>query len=81
MESLLGTEPAEKPTFELTRDASFNLSSIEFFSGPGSGKQRRKIHLWLNKKIRQQKDWFEVFLYLSPSYLSRNYLARVGMTV
>ena len=38
VESLLGTEPAEKPTFELPRDASFNLSSIEFFSGPGSGK-------------------------------------------
>ena len=44
----------------------------------GSGKCRSEIHVWLHKNIRHQSDWSKVSLYLSPSFLSQNQLAKEG---
>ena len=43
-----------------------------------SGKRRSKIHAWLHKNIRHQSDWSKVSLYPSPSFLSKNQLAKEG---
>ena len=37
-----------------------------------------EIHAWLNKNIRHQADWSKVSLYPSPSFLSKNHLAKEG---
>ena len=42
----------------------------------GSGKRRSEIHAWLHKNIRHQSDWSKVSLYPSPSFLSKNQLAK-----
>ena len=44
----------------------------------GSGKGRSEIHAWLHKNIRLQSDWSKVSLYPSPSFLSKNQLAKEG---
>ena len=44
----------------------------------GSGKRRSEIHAWLYKNIRHQENWSQVSLYPSPSFLSKNQLARDG---
>ena len=44
----------------------------------GSGKCRSEIHAWLHKNIRHQSDWSKVSLYPSPSFLSKNQLAKEG---
>ena len=44
----------------------------------GSGKRRSEIHAWQNRKIRHQSDWSKVSLYPSPSFLSKNQLAKEG---
>ena len=44
----------------------------------GSGKCRSEIPSWQNKNITHQSDWSKVFLYPSPSFLSKNQLAKVG---
>ena len=43
-----------------------------------SGKHRSEIHAWLHKNIRHQSDWSKVSLYPSPSFLSKNQLAKEG---
>ena len=43
-----------------------------------SGKRRSEIHAWQNKNIRHQSDWSKVSLYPSPSFLSKNQLAKEG---
>ena len=44
----------------------------------GSGKCRSEIHAWQNRNIRHQSDWSEVSLYPSPSFLSKNQVAKEG---
>ena len=44
----------------------------------GSGKRRNEIHAWLHKNIRHQSEWSKVSLYPSPSFLSKNHLAKEG---
>ena len=49
-----------------------------FLLALGSGKCRSEIHAWQNRNIRHQSDWSKVSLYLSPSFLSKNQLAKEG---
>ena len=48
-----------------------------FLLALGSGKRRSEIHAWQNKNIRHQSDWSRVS-YPSPSFLSKNQLAKEG---
>ena len=47
-----------------------------FLLALGSTKCRSEIHAWQNKNIRHQSDWSKVSLYPSPSFLSKNQLAK-----
>ena len=47
-----------------------------FLLALGLGKCRSKIHACQSKNIRHQSDWSRVSLYLSPSFLSKNQLAK-----
>ena len=49
-----------------------------FLLALGSGKRRSEIHVWQNRNIRHQSDWSKVSLYPSPSFLSKNQLAKEG---
>ena len=49
-----------------------------FLLALGSGKRRSEIHAWLHKNTRHQSDWSKVSLYPSPSFLSKNQLAKEG---
>ena len=49
-----------------------------FLLALGFGKRRSEIHAWLYKNIRRQENWSQVSLYPSPSFLSKNKLARDG---
>ena len=49
-----------------------------FLLALGSGKRRSEIHAWLHKNIKHQSDWSKVSLYPSPSFLSKNQLAKEG---
>ena len=49
-----------------------------FLLALGSGKRRSEIHAWQNRNIRHQSDWSKVSLYPSPSFLSKNPLAKEG---
>ena len=50
-----------------------------FLLALGSGKRRSEIHAWLYRNIiRHQENWSQVSLYPSPSFLSKNQLARDG---
>ena len=63
------------------KDASlkhFPFFKTVFLLALGSGKRRSEIHAWKNKNIRHQPDWLQVSLYPSPSFLSKNHLAKEG---
>ena len=49
-----------------------------FLLALGSGKRRSEIHAWQNRNIRHQSDWSKVPLYPSPSFLSKNQVAKEG---
>ena len=49
-----------------------------FLLALGSGKCRSETHAWQNRNIRHQSDWSNVSLYPSPSFLSKNQLAKEG---
>ena len=49
-----------------------------FLLALGFGKCRSEIHTWLHKNIRHKSDWSKVSLYPSPSFLSKNQLAKEG---
>ena len=49
-----------------------------FLLALGSGKMRSEIHAWLYRNIRHQENWSQVSLYPSPSFISKNQLAREG---
>ena len=49
-----------------------------FLLALGSGRRRSEIHAWQHKNIRHQSDWSKVSLFPSPSFLSKNQLAKEG---
>ena len=69
-----------KAPFEPMRKASLKHLTLKtvFLLALGSGKRRSEIHAWLYKNIRHQENWTRVSLYPSPSFLSKNQLAREG---
>ena len=84
-ESPLGTSPwfftpPDKVHFEPIKEASLKHLTFKtvFLLALGSGKRRSEIHAWQNRNIRHQSDWSKVSLYPSPSFLSKNQLAKDG---
>ena len=69
-----------KAPFEPLREASLKLLTFKtvFLLALGSGKRRSEIHAWQHKNIRHQSDWSRVSLFPSPSFLSKNQLAKEG---
>ena len=69
-----------EPPFEPIKEASLKHLTFKtvFLLALGSGKRRSEIHAWQNKNIRHQSDWSKVSLYPSPSFLSKNQLAKEG---
>ena len=69
-----------KASFEPLKEASLKHLTFKtvFLLALGSGKRRSEIHAWLHKNIRHQSDWSKVSLYPSPSFLSKNQLAKEG---
>ena len=60
-------------------DQSMKQSGPFLQSGAlGSGKRRSEIHAWQHKNIGHQSDWSKVSLFPSPSFLSKNQLAKEG---
>ena len=69
-----------KAPFEPLKEASlkhFPFKTV-FLLVLVSSKRRNEIHAWLHKNIRHQSDWSKVSLYPSPSFLSKNQLAKGG---
>ena len=71
---------SQKAPFEPLKESSLKHLTFKtvFLLALGSGKRRSEIHAWLHKNIRHQSDWFKVSLYPSPSFLSKNQLAKEG---
>ena len=69
-----------KAPFEPLREASLKHLTFKtvFLLALGSGKRRSDIHAWQHKNIRHQSDWSKVSLFPSPSFLSKNQLAKEG---
>ena len=69
-----------KAPFEPIKEASLKYLTFKtvFLLALGSGKRRSEIHAWQNRNIRHQSDWSRVSLYPSPSFLSKNKLAKEG---
>ena len=69
-----------KPPFEPLKEASLKLLTFKtvFLLALGSGKRRSEIHARQNENIKHQSDWSKVSLYPSPSFLSKNQLAKEG---
>ena len=67
-----------KAPFEPMRKASPKHLTFKtvFLWALGSGKRRSEIHAWLYRNIRHQENWSQVSVYPSPSFLSKNQLAR-----
>ena len=69
-----------KAPFEPLKEASLKHLTFKtvFLLALCSGKRRSQIHAWLHKNIRHQLDLSKVSLYPSPSFLSKNQLAKEG---
>ena len=69
-----------KAPFEPIRKASLKHSTFKtvFLLALGSGQRRSEIHACLYRNIRHQENWSQVSLYPSPSFPSKNQLARDG---
>ena len=69
-----------KAPFEPLKEASLKYLTFKtvFLLALGSGKSRSEIHAWQHKNIRHQSDWSKVSLYPSPSFPSKNQLAKEG---
>ena len=69
-----------KAPFEPLREASLKHLTFKtvFLLALGSGKRRSEIHAWQHQNIRHQADWSKVSLFPSPSFLSKNQLAKEG---
>ena len=76
----VGGDQLTKAPFEPIKEASLKHLTFKtvFLLALGSGKRRSEIHAWQNKNIRHQADWSKVSLYPSPSFLSKNQLAKEG---
>ena len=66
--------------FEPLRKASLKYLTFKtvFLLALGSGKRRSEIHAWVHRNIRHQEDWSNVSLSPSPSFISKNHLAKEG---
>ena len=69
-----------KTPFEPLKEDSLKYLTLKtvFLLTLGSGKRRSEIHAWLYKNIRHQSGWSNVSLYPSPSFPSKNQLAKEG---
>ena len=69
-----------KAPFEPLREASLKHLTFKtvFLLALVSGKRRSEIHAWQHKNIRHQANWSKVSLFPSPSFLSKNQLAKEG---
>ena len=69
-----------KAPFEPLKEASLKHLTFKtvFLLALGSGKRRSEINALLHKNIRHQSDWSKLSLYPSPSFLSKNQLAKEG---
>ena len=69
-----------KAPFEPLKEATLKHLTFKtvFLLALGSGKRRSEIHAWQHKNIRHQSDWSKVSLFPSPSFLSKNQLAKEG---
>ena len=69
-----------QPPFEPLRKASLKYLTFKtvFLLALGSGKRRSEIHAWVHRNIRHQEDWSNVSLSPSPSFISKNHLAKEG---
>ena len=69
-----------QPPFEPLRKASLKHLTFKtvFLLAFGSGKRRSEIHAWVHRNIRHQEDWSNVSLSPSPSFISKNHLAKEG---
>ena len=69
-----------KAPFDPLKEASLKhlIFKTVFLLVLGVGKRRSEIHTWQNKNIRHQADWSKLSLYPSPSFLSKNQLAKEG---
>ena len=69
-----------KAPFEPLREASLKHLTFKtvFLLALGSGKRGSEIHAWQHKNIRHQSDSSKVSLFPSPSFLSKNQLAKEG---
>ena len=69
-----------KAPFEPLKEASLKHLTFKtvFLLTLGSGKRRSEIHAWQDKNIRHQSNWSKVSLCPSPSFLSKNQLAKEG---
>ena len=69
-----------KAPFEPIKEVSLKHLTFKtvFLLALGSGKRRSEIHAWQNRNIRHQSNWSKVSLYPSPSFLSKNQLAKEG---
>ena len=69
-----------KASFEPIKEATLKHLTFKtvFLLALGSGKCRSEIQAWQNKTIRHQANWSKVFLYPSPSFLSKNQLTKDG---
>ena len=69
-----------KAPFETIKEASLKHLTFKtvFLLALESGKHRSEIYAWQNKNIGHQSDWSKVPLYPSPSFLSKNQLAKEG---
>ena len=69
-----------KAPFEPLNEASLKHLTFKtvFLMALASGKRRSEIHAWVFKNIRTQADGSKVSMYPSPSFLSKNQLARDG---
>ena len=70
-----------KAPFEPIREAFLKHLTFNtvFLLALGSSKRRSEIHAWQNKNIRHQSDCSKVSLYPSPSFRSKNQLAKEGL--
>ena len=69
-----------KAPFEPLKEASLKYMTFKtvFLLALPSGKCRTENHAWLHENIRYQSDWSKVSLYPSPSFVSKNQLAKEG---
>ena len=69
-----------KAPFEPMQKASLKHLTFKtvFLLALGSGKRRSKMHVWLYRNVYHQENWSKVYLYPSPSFLSKNQLSREG---